>query len=301
MARRKALELVVEIDPSVELARMLAEAAAPPLALVDPRMLPVRWSRLKHFAVSASHYHHACQSDGDDTISKRIGSGAHAITFDQPWVLWPGKKRNGGAWDEFRKKHEGKVILNRTELAHARGVADAIRRNARACELLFDGTTIEQTLEWQYREVGEPRRCSSRPDAFGRHHVAELKSTRSAQPKWFARDAQRLQYHGQLGFYGDALLDLGLSTASEMYIIAVESKPPHPVQVYRLTDHAVMRGRLLVRAHMERLAVCEASGVWPAYSLADVTLDVTDDMDEMPLDDEPAVAADEGGVPASDW
>ena len=50
--------------------------------------------------------------------------------------------------------------------------------------------------------------------------------------------------------------------------MAVETSPPYPVTVLRLTDRALAAGEKLIYAWMERLHVWEKSGEFPAYSQA---------------------------------
>jgi hypothetical protein len=61
------------------------------------------------------------------------------------------------------------------------------------------------------------------------------------------------------------------------YVVAVESTPPFPVTVMRLTDRALDQGERLCTSWMETLLNCEASNFWPPYAQSIVPLDVPDD------------------------
>jgi hypothetical protein len=241
--------------------------------IVDPRELAVRFSRLKLMALSPAHYFAACQQLGaDDTLALRLGSGVHAMILNQPVVRYSGR-RVGDKWDGFAAEHAGKVILNDREWAEASAMARAILRHSEAPRILFDGTRIEEPILWRY--LG--RSCSSRPDARGRWHLAELKTARTSKPGWFSRDVFRMHYHAQCAFYDEAHAYETSERFANVYIVAVEKTPPHPVTIYRLTDRALNLGHKSLRLWMEMLLACEADHSWPSYAESIVDLDAPDE------------------------
>lgn len=270
---------------SGELATQLE--ANQPRPIIDPRTVPVRFSNLKHMARSALHYWDAVQLDREDTLAMRIGRGAHAMVLGEPVVKWVGKTRQGKAWEAFRALHADKEILNAKEWATAEGIANAIRRHPIAAPLLFEGTILEQTIEWEW--LG--RKCTSRPDSRrGGQVVTDLKTTQCADPERFRFDALKRAYHAQLAFYGLATKHLTGVEPDDLFACAVESKRPFAVTVLRLTDEARTQGEKMARLWFERLLVCESSDSWPAYTDAIVKLDAPSDGDPdaaIDLDDLP--------------
>jgi hypothetical protein len=268
---------------SAELADQL-EASEAERAFIDPRSIAVRFSNLKHIARSPLHYFDAVQLDRDDTLAMRLGRGAHAMVLGLPVVKWnrPAKNgkgkapRNGAEWEKFKADHPDAEILNAQEWAAAEGIANAIRRHPIAAPLLFDGTTIEETIEWEW--LG--RRCSSRPDARrGSAVVVDLKTTQCAEPAKFSRDAMYRGYNAQLAFYGLAVQYLTGRAPDDLYVVAVESKRPYAITVLRIDDNARLQGEKLCRLWMERLLTCEASNHWPAYTDAIATFSVPSEGD----------------------
>ena len=271
-----------------------SELAAPNVRkLVDPRMLPARISHLRAAGVSGAHCLHAFQDDDDDSLSKRLGSGTHALLLGKPTALWEqeseaskkardkalklGKPipkmtmapRSGGEWEKFRKQNPGATILIRSEIDAARRMVDAIRANAHADRLLSVPDLIcERTIFWS--QLGRTRR--STPDiralagAHGPSFNAEIKTTRSAAPFWFALDAKRMAYHAQLADQAAAIEFETGSPPRESYIIAVENSRPHVVQVYEVPQTILEAGAKLVAIWMERLAMYEATNMWGGYS-----------------------------------
>lgn len=259
-------------DPSAALAELLAVP-------VDPRSLPVRFSRLKLMSASPLHYFAACQraQDEGETLAMRLGSGVHAMLLDQPVVKYGGR-RAGKDWDKFEADHPGMTILNTREWAEANRMSTAILRHREAAAILLDGTTLEQEIRWSM--LG--RSCTSRPDAFRiGSHIAELKTARSSRPAFFIRDAIKMHYHGQLAFYDDALCSATCTALAgnyfpNHYIVAVEKTEPFPVTLFRLTERTLDLARRTTRLWFEQLLQCEAANEWPGYSESIVDLDAPD-------------------------
>jgi PDDEXK-like uncharacterized protein DUF3799 len=253
-------------------------AASRPLPrdLVDPRSLPVRFTRLKAFALSPAHYLLACQGDAKETLALRIGAGFHAELFrNRPVRCWH-DRRSGKAWERFEQRclEEGAVVLNENEYRTQLGMLASVKRHRRAMELLFDGTRNEQQIDWTHGD----RSCRSTPDAFHAAglHQAELKSTRCAEPRWLAREALRRFYHAQMTFYDGPIERVTGRVPGEDRIVAVENVPPFNVTVLRLTDEVRELGTKLCHAWWERLHAAETLNLYGGYVEADVDLELPD-------------------------
>jgi hypothetical protein len=262
------------------------EIAAQLKAFVDPASVPWRFSTLRARSQSGLHYHMAAQDQSEPTLAHRLGTGpgrdmtkatlmgscTHAILLDQPFAVFEGGRRAGKAWDDFAAEHPGVPIVNPRELATCRGIADAVRRHPKAHLLLLD-TVMEQRIDWEM--LG--RRVRSTPDARARHHIAELKTTRCAEPIRFGRDAMFRAYHAQVALYCDAVLEAGLGTASEAYIFAVENAPPFACTVLRVHGNTLEQGRRCIRLWAEMALGCERSGEYPGYVQDIVDWDIGDE------------------------
>ncbi len=265
------------IEASKRLQGMIDAANNTPAPLVDPKTLPVRFTRLKALALSAAHYLHACQDDVEETVAIRMGAAFHASLFENRKVVCYRGRRQGKAWDRFEKHHKelGAVILNETEFAVAMGMIDALRHHDRAMDLLFDGTTRERTLTWTTpsRSTG----CRATPDAFAKERSVELKSTRCGEPRWFMREALRRFYHAQLNWYDDAIeLELG-ARPPESYIVTVENVKPFNVTVFRLPAETREAAAKLCRKWWERLLAAENLNYFGGYVESDVDLELPAD------------------------
>lgn len=261
-------------EASRRLQAMIDAARGEAPELVDPRTLPVRFTRLKTFAMSPAHYLLSCQGGREETIAMRMGSGFHAAVFGNREVVCYEGIRRGKAWEAFDRDARDRmaVVLNEKEYAIARGMIDAILRHDRAMELLFDGATTEFRIDWA---IGT-RLCQSTPDSFsfGKRCV-DLKSTRCAEPRWFAREALKRHYHAQLSFYEDAIMTFGGSSdvrPADSFLVAVENAPPFNVTIVRIPDETREAGSRICRSWWEQLTLAEDVGSYRGYVEHDVDL-----------------------------
>lgn len=260
-------------DLSSELASQLETNEAERI-VVDPATVPLRFSRLRHMSASALHYWQSVQDDKDDTIAMRFGRGVHALVLGTPVIRWPGKTRQGKAWESFKAQHSDKEILNTKEWDRAHGIYDAIRRHPIACDLVFGaGAVREELIEFEMNG----RKCTSRPDVrFDADVLVDLKTTRCAEPRKFSRDATFRGYHAQFSFYGRALRERFGAFPKESLCVAVETVKPFPITVLELKADDLNAGEKMWRLWFEQVLVCEAAGRYPAYTDVIERLEVVD-------------------------
>jgi hypothetical protein len=273
------------IEASGRLQAMIDAARGQLPDLVDPSSLPVRFTRLKQFALSPAHYLDSCQEDVADTLALRMGAGIHSGLFlNRPVVCYDGR-RAGKSWERFERHHleQDAVILNEKEYRVAIGVIDAVKRHDRAMDVLFgNGAITEQTILWD--RAG--RSCRSTPDSYGPRCIVDLKSTRCGEPRWFQREQLKRYYHAQLGFYDQALERQRGAASYEQYVVAVENVRPFNVVVWRISDGARLAAEKLITSWWEQLVTCEATNSYPGYVEHDLELDVQPDL-ELSLGGEP--------------
>jgi hypothetical protein len=258
----------------------------------DTRAQPLRYSVLKCMKQSPAHALHAAlrPSDGP-SLALRLGSGGHGLTFGTPEVVVYEKRRAGNEWKEFEKANADKVILNPKEYRHAKGIADAIKANDVARRVLLGPEIIrEERIDWTWSD----RSWRSTPDARGFRVLAELKTTRCADPEFFWRDALRMSYHVQLAIYRRAIEQTTGVKPRDIYLFAVESKPPYVVTPFKLTERSLEHGDMLAQQWHERFLKCEAENNWPGYTTGVEELDVYDVDDEAAMEVERAMRNDTG-------
>jgi len=235
---------------------------------------PVRFTQLKRIAQSPLHYRHGLTATYDSG-AMRLGRLTDILTLggELPPV-WAADRR-GKAWDAFAAQHDKREIVTQAELDEAQRMADAVHANRHARAWLeHPDRVVKRRIYWD--DIGRP--CSGEPDLFvPGEAVVDLKTTRSADPARFARDAIWRAYHAQLAWYRRGLEFGGYGPTPRALIIAVESAAPYPVTVLELTPRALEQGERLCRVWLERLLACEAADEWPGYAQDVVSLDVPGD------------------------
>lgn len=251
-------------------------------------MKPLHFSHLKNMAESAAHAYYYGEHGLEQTSSMRLGAGVDALVFPKTaqeyqdqcvltlatgvrQVLLYEGRRSGKAWEEFRSTHADAIILIESEKRKVYGMAEAVARKADAMRVLSGNQ--QRTIKWR---IGN-RECAGTPDAFGADYLSELKSTKSARPERFEYDGRHRGYHAQLAWYDNGLVLSKLAKPRSHYVVAVESKAPHPVTVFELTERAKDQGTRLWRLWYEQFLTCEESGCWPEYVEGIVPFDVPDE------------------------
>jgi len=234
--------------------------------------IPVRFSALKNMALSPAHYRWYADHPIKQTKPMLYGDALDSLLFGTKEVLtFDGASRRTKAWTIFADENPEAVLLLAPEREQVDGMLASLQANSEAMDWLRG--TVQTKIEWEMNG----RKCSGTPDAFTRNRVAELKSTRSANPDRFQNDGRHRAYHAQLAWYHNGLHELGLvDKNADCAIVAVESSPPYPVTIFKLTGRAYDEGTKLWRLWFERLLVCEQSEKWPAYCESIVPFETPD-------------------------
>lgn len=186
--------------------------------------------------------------------------GVDALLDPAPAGATKGVTRRGAAWEAFSAEHTAlaHTILSAAEYAEARAMADMLLRSRRACEWLFDGTIVEQRIDWTLRG----RAIRSTPDARRPGAwVADLKSCADSSPDRFRPQIYRLLYHAQLETYLRASEAQDGSRPGSARIVAIDRK--RPPRCYEITEEGLELGARCLGAWIETLLTCEASGHFP--------------------------------------
>lgn len=264
-----------------------ADDIAPAASEFDPRTVPVRWSWLSRFSLSAAHARHAANRGNDDagSLAMRLGTGVHALTFGQPYAV-TALRKGTKARKEFDAEHAATLgnapVMTPAQYTRAKAMADALHADEHAAPILF-GPEVEheKLIEWER----DGRRCRSRLDAVAPGlWIADLKTCKSAQPIQFVRAATWAGYPGQLCFYDEADAyhtgrlgaDGRIEAEIPLYLVAIESTPPYVVVTYQLDEFAIGLGQRTLGMYWSALRKSEHERSWPGYSSTITTFTADD-------------------------
>jgi hypothetical protein len=256
--------------------------------------LPIRFSYLKALGRSPAHCKLAMDKDKyklaeEPNVAMERGTALHHVVLGTRKVIGytEGKVRRGKEWEMFQEVNAGALILTAGEYETVARMGEAVGMNDLAFNLIHGGI-FEQTHYWHH--VG--RKCRGTVDVLGMDHIADLKTCEDSRPFQFAWATRRYSYHAQMAWYvdgigkGRARTHAKWKEPTSAFIIAVESKPPYPVTVLKLTDRALELGRKQYSLWLERFMACEQSGEWPGYAQSIVDLDVPEDDTELVFEED---------------
>ena len=245
----------------------------------------LHYSTLKRFATSALAFKAAQQ---EDAAHLRKGSAVHALVYGDKRVAVYDGVRRGKEWEAWKVANAGAVQVNETERAAALPMAEAVRGNAvvrRMGLLTHPDRVVERELLWELDGIP----FSSTPDLHCPDFCMDLKTTKFAKPSFFQNEIIRYHYHCQAVIYRRAIKAVFGYEPKHSYIVAVESKAPHDVVVFKLAPSMLLLAEKTVSTWMEQYRQCRDADVWPGYSDAVVEVEAPEwavDEDEEEDEDE---------------
>lgn len=153
-------------------------------------------------------------------------------------------KENSAA---FEKAAEGKIVLDTDDMTLVRGMKEAVLTHPSA-KVMLSGGEAEYSYYAKCPVTGLDMKC--RPDYHNGGALIDLKSTQDASFEGFARQVGNLGYHLQAAYYLDTFNYSQGTNYKEFFLIAVESKAPHAVAIYRLDENHIEAGRKAYRQAM---------------------------------------------------
>lgn len=169
-------------------------------------------------------------------------------------------------WKRFEDEcaELGKEIISKKMYSQVQHMESAVFQHVGARKLLYDlpGKNEVSIFTKDPETDLETRiRCDRLLD---NGLIVDLKTTKDASPKAFAKSIVNLRYHVAAAFYLDNCLWEGLEVR-EFVFVAVEKEAPWGVAVYVLEPEAIIRGREIYRRDLNLYADCKKNRNWPDY------------------------------------
>ena len=219
-----------------------------------------------------AHYHayKTGQIKREETRALVIGTLCHLAVLEPDklataFALRPDgldlRTKDGKAWKEAQGD---KPILDGEEAAMLKGMSAAVAAHPVARKLL-EGSKREVSLFSDHRTG---LKLKGRIDVLGKGFVADVKTAAEGDAANFAAAVFRYNYHVQAAMYCQ------LAGVERFSFIAVEKVAPFAVAVYALSPKAMQVGLNSLNYALDTIAICTDTGLWPAYSLDEQTLDL---------------------------
>lgn len=224
---------------------------------------------------SLAHYRAwiAGERDLEQSAAMRMGTAVHMAVLEPAryaatYVVPPDfgdcrKTENKSARNEWRAVNAGRIELEASEAATIAGIQESLAKNADVRKHLR-GTRTEVDVRWQDGETG--LLCKARVDAWNEAEriAVDLKTTGDASREAFPKTCAAYGYHRQAALYrlGFAANDKPLK---QFVFIAVEKEPPYAVNLFELSDDAIVRGYSQCRLAIDAIAGATKDNAWDAY------------------------------------
>lgn len=256
------------------------------------------WSTFKIIGQkSPRHYRYAIDNPTPSTASQVAGQLTHCLAltpdlFGEDFYVYDGRRdKRQKAYQAAIEEAAGRTIVKSSEVAASQAIADAVAFCPVASRFLSHSRAVfEQSHKWTHRNGIEVKGrfdivipgvrveyedgdlvLVDDPDCVT---VADLKGTRSSDPRAFARDAANMEYHAQLAHYGEGARDLYAVTRSSLVLIGVEIAAPHDTIVTLLDEDTVWAGNVKRMTYLKTLADCREANEWPGRNPTGCTLDL---------------------------
>lgn len=198
-----------------------------------------------------------------------FGQALHALVLEGPqafherFVVKPEglslASKDGRAW------RDGEVgdrdILSADDGAMVFNIAQAIRNHPLASRSL---AKTEREVTMYADDPATGLRIKNRPDAMGPYLAVNIKTTLSAEPRAWKRQAVALGYHVSQAMTARVRAALGYDVVPYVFLVAEKGRNPI-VQLYELDDALGLLGEQIVDRALRQWAKCAETGVWPAY------------------------------------
>jgi hypothetical protein len=179
---------------------------------------------------------------GKDSPSMRFGRLMHASIleperFDSLVTVWTGGVRRGKLWEAFKAENDPEWIVTAEEHARLGDMRAAIEGHDYAKMILGPGDA-EVVIRWQDRTYGWAK---ARIDKCCSGWIYDIKTTSYIERHAFARQAERLHYFDQFGWYAHGY-EIAAEQFSQFMVVAVESDPPYDVVAYEVPKDLLHAG-----------------------------------------------------------
>lgn len=212
---------------------------------------------------SPAHFKYAKRKE---STAFDAGTAVHTLVLEPHLsnAVWCGPEtRRGNAWkDQYAAAaEEGAILLTEGDYQVAVEMANSVRSNAAAMELLGGDLLVEASIFSHDEATGVDMRC--RPDGWRKDIAAviDLKTTIDPSPSGFAKQCANFGYHLQDQWYRRCMLNDG-HEVDRFIFIAVGKENPYPVGVYELDYQSLEEGAAGVQCALEKYHQALKTNVW---------------------------------------
>jgi hypothetical protein len=230
----------------------------------------VNWSILKHHFESPAHVKYVMENGTEESEEQSLGSLLHLA------ILEPHKLKDLHVYERLNwTTKAGRAQKKEVQELQAAGVQTATQQAVddvnRMAEVVFahhDASKLVKSVSatemmLQAELHGVP--CKGLADFYSKkgQFLGDLKTTGvGARYHSFQKDAAKWHYYGQAAFYLLLCKALGIP-ADAFFWIVIETKPPHSVYVYQLSEVTQASCNMCIETFLQKHRVCKQTNYWP--------------------------------------
>ena len=160
-------------------------------------------------------------------------------TLNYEFAVFEGENKRTKKWKEFKKLNEekGKTPMLLTQVEDANKIIQNAMKNKVFNEMIQNATAVEKELNWNHKGV----KFKGYADMISKYNnkkcVIDIKTTTDASRR-FERDLMYNDYKMQLAMYTESFVGVEM----DAYVVAIETKLPFNVQVYKLNETLLHKG-----------------------------------------------------------
>lgn len=230
-------------------------------------------SLMKPLLISPGHFQAGLVACDKSSDAKDFGSLVHLLLLEphavsQELAVFPGVADRTRDFSKFQAEHPDKLVVDEPTFASGRRVAQKIG------ETSYKGRKVQRFVEESIPEATiyftEPTtglRMRVRLDAYHPDLTIDLKTSRFAAARAFARDAVDKDYDMQAYMYSLArCLYEGETTPKPFVFVVAENTAPHSVSILEAGQAFLGNGLAKFESCAGSFKACTESGYWPDLS-----------------------------------
>ena len=235
---------------------------------------PLSYSSLKQFRKSPKHYIQYITKPREQTDAMRQGSLIDCLAlepekFTERFMIIPklnlrtndGKAENERLLKEANEKRL--IMITQEDIAKARKSVEALMSTDFSRQLIEGRRDVQINLRWTDKATGLPINGKVDFDSkIGREwFIVDLKSSASADPDDFKRQAYNLDYHIQCGCYTTGYPTHRFTFPPFVFLV-VESEEPYNISVNYCDGKYIQEAKEEFTASLNAFKYCMDNNLW---------------------------------------
>lgn len=191
------------------------------------------------------------------------GSYAHTLILepemiDEEYAFFPGWRKVGKEWEEFKKEHEGKTILSKPQKSRVEKWANAYKKRSSQIDLISGGFP-EHTVAGNF--LGVPLKVRADYINIDKGYLADIKTTSySTDVDTFKYTVEQFYYQLSAALYCQIFKQY-YDKEFDFYFIVL-GKKDCSCEVYKMSEETMNKGNQMVRQAIAKYKECLKYDNW---------------------------------------